>query len=178
VKSIEFFEVLSARLVRKGAAQAMRAGAASEQIDAIERICALAVPPALRDWLSLADGMGLAAAGALPRRMCLLGAQEIVQQWQNNAQAAQWLSSVGAEAGDSVEGLVCTDPRVRSRAAHVAWLPIATDEDAHRQVLIDYAPTERGVAGQVIEVDAEATEWKWLAPDVEALWDLWAARIR
>jgi cell wall assembly regulator SMI1 len=156
----------------------MRAGAASEQIDAIEHNCALAVPPALRDWLSLADGMGVAAAGTLPRRLCLLGAQEIVAQWQNNCHAAQWLSSVGVEAIDSTDGLVSTDPRIRSVAAHVAWLPIATDEDAHRQVLIDYAPTEQGVAGQIIEVDAEATEWRWLAPDLEALWDLWAARIR
>ncbi len=90
-----------------------------------------------------------------------LRVDEIGPTWQQLSQLEDEEEASATIAGE-------WDERVRRIAFHERRVPIA-EFNGDVWLFLDYAPTNAGTEGQVIQVDPEAFNWFWLAPSLDQL---------
>jgi len=100
-----------------------------------------------------------------------LSINEIGSMWKLHAQLADDAEEVDTDiAGER-------DERVLRVSHHRQRVPIA-EFNGDVWIHLDFVPTAKGAAGQVIQVDPEGLNWFWLAPNLDQLLiDLASGRV-
>lgn len=108
-----------------------------------------------------------------------LPCSQILENWQMRVQIT---GQIGDEFSDEEradqirDGIIFVDGPVSPEAFNAAWIPIM-DSNGDVFWALDFAPTEGGAPGQVIQVDLEGCDWRVVATSFEQLLDAYVAAL-
>ncbi len=133
----------------------------SEKREIAESLLGHGLPDSLVECMSRIEAQPLLASAVLAD-FRMLRIDEAVAIW--SAQSA--LAEDEEEVCSDVAGEV--DARVLNLIHDVNRFPVA-EYNGDVWIYIDFLPSEKGSAGQVIQVDSEALNWFWLASNFDRL---------
>jgi molybdopterin molybdotransferase len=142
----------------------LHSAATEEDLADLEAATGLLVPEGLRAVLKIRNGG--TDSNVFGEGFDFLSAAEIAEHWRMHVDVLSYLPAEALTGKFDPDVMAHCDPGVRPLVANRKWLPFA-DSNGDVTRYIDLDPALGGRAGQVIEVDPEATEWRVLAPSFE-----------
>ncbi len=144
-------------------------GADSEDIEALEAVLGVTLPPNFKASLAIHDGED----DGWPCRVfaehgAYLSTTRIVEEWRDRQRHAEEFASDPGE--DALDDVVAVDGPVQPKLFMPGWVPFM---ECNGDVFwaIDFSPAPGGTHGQIIEVDWEACSWSVIADSFTAFFD-------
>ena len=132
-------------------------GATEAKIADAEAACGVTFPPDVRQSYLRHDGQNDDSYCFVPGYFAFLSLSQIVDNWEGNIATLEIL-------GDDLRSGEGGSPAVKPVTLDGGWVPLVWNIGGN-QICLDYAPTEIGTVGQIIEYDHEAEGQQLLAPD-------------